>query len=99
VDGAGPPAENLARDAAGLTPVITIMFIFAVGQLLSDDFDQVFNMYNSAVYSVADVLSTYTLPDGACGNQLQPATAVGLFRNVIAFILVVTTNAVTIAHQ
>jgi putative aldouronate transport system permease protein len=79
----------------GLVPVITIMFIFAVGQLLTDDFDQVYNMYNAAVYSVADVISTYTYRTGLVEINYSRAAAVGLFRNVIAFVLVLTTNAIT----
>jgi putative aldouronate transport system permease protein len=95
VDGANRFQKILHITLPGLTPVITIMFIFAVGQLLNDDFDQVYNMYNTAVYSVADVISTYTYRTGLVEINYSRATAVGLFRNIIAFILVLCTNAIT----
>jgi putative aldouronate transport system permease protein len=95
VDGANRFQKIFHVTLPGLTPVITIMFIFAVGQLLNDDFDQVYNMYNTAVYSVADVISTYTYRTGLIEINYSRATAVGLFRNVIAFILVLGTNAIT----
>ncbi|SDE55933.1 putative aldouronate transport system permease protein [Paenibacillus sp. UNCCL117] len=94
VDGANRFQNTIYITLPSLTPVITIMFIFAVGRLVNDDFDQVFNMYNSAVYSVGDVLSTYTYRKGLVGMEYSFATAVGLFKNIVAFTLVVLTNAI-----
>jgi putative aldouronate transport system permease protein len=71
---------------------IVIMFILAVGGLVADDFDQIFNLYNSAVYRVGDVVSTYTYRRGLETMEFGFATAVGLFQNLIAFILVIITN-------
>ena len=75
-----------------LIPVITITMIFAIGGMINDDFDQIFNLYNAAVYSVGDVLSTYTYRVGLQSMRYSFATAVGLFKNVIAFGLIVITN-------
>jgi len=77
-----------------LTPIITIMLIFAVGRLVNDNFDQVFNLYNPAVYEVADVIGTYTYRSGLQRMQYSFATAVGLFRNVLSFTLVFMANFV-----
>lgn len=77
-----------------MTPVITIMLIFAVGRLVSDDFDQVFNLYNTAVMEVGDVLGTYTYRMGLVNMEYSFATAIGLFRNVVAFVLIVSANAI-----
>jgi putative aldouronate transport system permease protein len=77
-----------------LAPVITIMLIFALGGLINDDFDQVFNMYNDAVLSTGDVISTYAYRAGLVKMQYSFSTAVGLFKNIISFILVLGTNAI-----
>ena len=77
-----------------LTPVITIMLIFAVGNMIDDDFSQIYNMYNEAVYSVADVLSTYTYNRGLVKMEFGFASAVDLFKNVVSLILVVGTNTI-----
>lgn len=94
IDGAGRWQQMIHVTLPALVPVITIMFIFAVGGIISDDFDQVFNFYNEAVYEVGDVLSTYTYRIGIKELQYGLATASGLFINVIALFLVVFTNAI-----
>lgn len=75
-----------------LSPVITIMLILAVGKLVNDNFDQIFNLYNPAVYEVGDVLSTYTYREGLENMSYSVATAVEFFKNIIAFILVLGAN-------
>ncbi|MFD0960001.1 ABC transporter permease [Paenibacillus chungangensis] len=95
VDGANRFHNIFYITLPSLAPVITIMFIFAVGRIVNDDFDQIFNMYNAAVYNVGDVLSTYTYRRGLIEMEYSFATAVGLFKNVIAFTLIVITNAVS----
>ncbi len=77
-----------------IMPVITIMLILAVGGLINDDFDQVFNLYNTAVYDVGDVLSTYTYRAGLVDMEYSFATAVGLFKNIISVVLVLGTNMI-----
>lgn len=94
VDGANRWKQMLHITLPSLVPVVTIMFIFAVGGIINDDFDQVFNFYNPAVYSVADVLSTYTYRIGIADMQYGLATASGLFVNIIAFTLIVVTNSI-----
>ncbi|MGD9155607.1 MAG: ABC transporter permease subunit [Bacillota bacterium] len=77
-----------------LAPVITIMLILAVGKLVNDNFDQIFNLYNPAVYRVGDVLGTYTYREGLENMSYSYATAVEFFKNVIAFALVIAANKV-----
>jgi putative aldouronate transport system permease protein len=94
VDGANRLQRMRHVTLPGLAPVITIMFIFAVGQLLSDDFDQIYNLYSPAVYSVADVISTYTYRVGLLEVNYSLGAAVGLFRNAVAFALILVTNTI-----
>jgi len=95
VDGSNRFQNMFYITLPSLTPVITIMFIFAVGQIVNDDFDQIFNLYNPAVYEVGDVLSTYTYRRGLVELDYSFAAAVGLVKNVLAFLLIVITNAVS----
>ncbi len=78
-----------------IVPTITIMLILNSGNILSDNFDQVYNMMNAAVYKVSNVLGVYTYELGLKSLKYAQSTAVGLFRNVIAFSLVIITNAVS----
>jgi putative aldouronate transport system permease protein len=95
IDGAGRFRKAISITLPSLVPVITIMLIFSVGGIVKDDFDQIFNLYNAAVYSVADVLSTYTYRIGLIEMRFSFSTAVGLFTNVISFVLIIITNAIT----
>ena len=95
VDGAGRMRRIWHVTLPGLTPVITILLIFAIGRLTLDDFDQIFNLYNPSVYSVGDVISTYTYRKGLVELQYSFSAAVGLFQNAISLVLIVIVNWVT----
>ena len=92
IDGAGKFKQILHVTLPALVPVITIMFIFSVGSIINDDFDQIFNLYNEAVYSVGDVISTYNYRIGLLNSEYSYSTAVGLFKNIISVVLIVSTN-------
>ncbi len=92
IDGAGKFQRVLHITMPALIPVTTITLIFAIGAMVNDPFDQIFNLYNPAVYSVGDVLSTYVYRVGLEDMRYSFATAVGLFKNIIAFALIVGTN-------
>ncbi len=92
VDGAGRFKQLLYITLPSLIPVISIMFILRIGHVLDAGFDQVLNMYSPATYSVGDILDTYVYRIGLEQMQFSFATAVGLFKNVIALVLVLFTN-------
>ena len=75
-----------------LAPTITIMLILNVGGILDAGFDQVFNLYNSAVYSTGDIIDTYVYRYAFQQMQYSFSAAVGLFKNGIGFLLVIGTN-------
>ncbi|QTE69753.1 sugar ABC transporter permease [Clostridiales bacterium] len=77
-----------------LVSTIVIMLILSVGSIMDAGFDQVFNLYNSAVYKTGDIIDTYVYRYGLGEMKYSFATAVGLFKNVIAFVLVLGTNLV-----
>jgi putative aldouronate transport system permease protein len=93
IDGAGRWVKMKSITLPSLAPVITVMLILAIGKLVNDNFDQIFNMYNPAVYKVADVMSTYLYRKGLEDMEYSLATAMGLFKNVIAFAMVMGANA------
>lgn len=78
-----------------LAPTIAVLFILRVGGILDAGFDQIFNMYNQAVYETGDIIDTYVYRVGMGSMQYDRATAVGLFKNAIGFCLVVITNFVS----
>jgi putative aldouronate transport system permease protein len=92
MDGASRFQKAIHITLPSLIPIITIMLILSIGRLLNDDFDQILNLYNPAVYKVGDVLSTYTYRVGLIKYQYSLAAAVGVFRNAIGFLLIIVAN-------
>lgn len=92
IDGANRFQKAIYITLPSLVPVITIMLILSIGRLLNDDFDQILNLYNPAVYKVGDVLSTYTYRVGLIKMKYSLATSAELFKNAIGFILVIGAN-------
>ena len=76
----------------GILPMVLMIYVLRTGQLITVGFDQIMNLYNPAVYRVADIVSTYTYRVGLVQFNYAYATAIGLFMNVIAFGMLVTTN-------
>jgi putative aldouronate transport system permease protein len=75
-----------------IVPVIGIVSLLSLGGILSAGFDQVFNLYNPQVYDVGDIIDTYVYRVGLVGMDYSFATAVGLFKGVVGFTLVLVFN-------
>jgi len=92
MDGANRWKQTLFITVPALLPTISIMFIFRIGGILDAGFDQVLNLYSPVVYSVSDIIDTYVYRLGLTQMQFSLTTAVGLFKNVIAFAFVLLVN-------
>ncbi|MEA4824239.1 MAG: ABC transporter permease subunit [Clostridiaceae bacterium] len=95
IDGAGRWKQALNITIPSIAPIIAIMFILNSGSIINDDFDQIFNLYNETVYRVGDVISTYVYRQGLIEMKYSYTTAVGLFKNVISFGIILLTNFIT----
>ena len=94
LDGASRLQKAWYISIPSITPVIIVMFILRLGKIMEMDFDQIYNLYNPAVYSVGDVIDTYAYRVGLIDKRYDFITAVGLFKNVIGVILVVGSNKI-----
>ena len=94
IDGANRFQKAMCISIPSIAPVITIMLILGLGKILEGGFDQILNMYNPLVMEYADILDTYVYRMGIENAQYDFSTAVGLFKNVIGLILVLSTNAI-----
>ena len=79
----------------GIKAVAILLLIMSVGGVLSAGFDQIFNLYNPTVYKYADILDTYIYRE-TFQSYRNPGIgpAVGLFKSVVSFILVITTDRI-----
>ena len=80
----------------GILSTIVIMFILQVGGMMNAGFDQVFNLRNSAVKDISQILDTYVYDITFLSTPNYGfSTAVGLFKSVINFFLLFLANTVT----
>ncbi|MDR6884070.1 ABC transporter permease subunit [Bacillus sp. 3255] len=92
MDGANRWKQTLHVTIPGMMPIVTLMTVLSLGNVLNAGFDQVFNLYSPMVYSTGDIIDTMVYRIGLVDAQYGVATAVGLFKSVIAFILIVISN-------
>lgn len=79
----------------GISGTIAVMLILRLGSILNNGFEQIFLLYSTYVYSVADVFETYTYRIGLMDARYSYSTAVGLFQSVVGCIMVFGANAIS----
>ena len=92
IDGAGRWRKMWHITIVGIMPIIVILLILDIGGLLSTGFEKVILLYNPAIYSTADIISTYTYRVGIQQANFSYATAIGLFNGIVGFTLISIAN-------
>lgn len=96
IDGAGRFKRILHITIPGIMGTVSVMLILAVGNILSISFDQIFILANDMVLDVGETIDYFVYRVGlASANNFSQATAAGMIKSVVGFILVLTTNLVT----
>lgn len=73
----------------GITTTVVLLATLSLGNILNANFDQIFNMYNPLVYQTGDIVDTWVYRMGLIQQQYGLATAVGLLKSIISFILII----------
>lgn len=94
IDGAGRWKQALHITLPSIIPTIVVVFIMNCGNILNAGFDQIFMLYSSHVYEVADIIDTYVYRMGIINSDYSFSTAAGMFKSVVAFILVLLVNQI-----
>ena len=92
VDGAGRFRRFLHITWPEVKFTAVVLLILNVGSIMNAGFDQIFNLYNQAVFSVADIIDTYVYRETLLKADFGYGTAVGLFQSVINCVLLFTVN-------
>ena len=80
----------------GIRPTIVVLFILAVGNLMSGGFEQIFNLSNAATWKVAETLDMYIYRITFRGSvDFSFSAAVSLFRSVINLVLLLAADRVS----
>ena len=92
IDGADRFQRMLYITVPSIMPTVTTLLVLNLGSVLNAGFDQIFNLYNSQVMSVADILDTYVYRIGLLKFDYSYSAAIGLFKNAVGILLVLGSN-------
>ncbi len=92
LDGAGRWAKIKNVTLPGIKPTIMVLLIMNIGNVLNAGFEVQYLLGNGLVKSVADTIDIYTLTWGVGQNDYSLGTAAGIFKSVVAIILIIAAN-------
>ena len=96
IDGASRIQRIVYITLPSIRSTIMVMFILAVGRLMSDGFDQIFNLSNSATIKAAETLDMYIYRITFKGRvDFAFSSAVALFRSTINMLLLIAADRVS----
>lgn len=95
LDGAGRLKCTWHVTLPCIRETIGIMFIFAVGGILSAGFDQILLLQQPANNLISEILDTYVLKTGLNYGRFEYATAIGLFKSLFSLVMMVGANSLT----
>lgn len=94
IDGAGKFRQTLHITLPGIKTIAVVLLVLNVGSIVTIGFEQIFLLYNPAVYDVGDVISTYTYRLGIEETRYSLTSAIGLTQSIVNFILVMAANRI-----
>lgn len=92
VDGANMWQRVWYIDLPQIAPTIIILLILRTGRVMDVGFEKVFLLQNDLNIINSEVLSTYVYRVGLISAQFSFSTAIGLLRNIINAILLLSVN-------
>jgi len=92
VDGATKAQRVIHIDLPTLLPTAVVLLILNAGNIMNVGFEKVFLMQNALNLEVSEVISTYVYAAGLQYFRFSYATAIGLFNNVINFVVLIVVN-------
>ena len=92
IDGASRLQKIWNITLPGIKVTVVLVATLNVANVLNAGFDQVYNMYSPIVYETGDIIDTYVYRMSFESAQYSLATAVGLLKSVVSFLLIVSSN-------
>lgn len=88
IDGANRWQLATRISLPAIKSTIVLMATLSLGNVLNAGFEQILTMYNPIVYETADIIDTVVYRMGLLEQQYGVATAMGLVKSLISFILI-----------
>lgn len=94
IDGCGRLRKILYIMLPHLRSVFIMLLILKLGTILDAGFDQIYILSSPQVKSVSEIIDTWVFNEGLQKMNYSLASAVGLFKSVIGFTLVMISNRI-----
>ena len=92
IDGSGKFGQLINITIPGILPTIIIMLILRIGGVLNVGFEKIILLYNPAIYSTSDVISSLVYRKGLQEFDYSFSSAVGLFNSAINCLFLFSAN-------
>lgn len=92
VDGANKFQRMWHIDIPSIMPVVSILFVLAIGNIFNLGFEKVYLMQTPLNLETSEIINTYVYKAGLQQAQFSYSAAIGLFNSVLNLILLVTFN-------
>ena len=92
IDGCGPFKRVWYITLPCILPIISFVFTLTIGSILMSDFEQILMFYNTQVYSVADVISTWVYREGLSKFKYSLGAAVSILNGGVSVLLILLGN-------
>lgn len=94
MDGAGRWGKIKHITLPGIRPTIMILLVMNIGNVLNAGFEVQYLLGNGLVHKVSETIDIYVLNWGVSQSDYSLGTAAGIFKSVVAIILIVIANSV-----
>ena len=94
IDGANKWQQIRHITIPSITPLITILTLFAIGRIFYADFGLFYQIPRNSgpLYEVTNVIDTYVYRGLKASGEISMSTAAGLYQSFVGFVLVITSN-------
>ena len=82
-------------DVPSLIPTAMMVFILDCGKMLSSNTDKALVLQTAGNISTSDIIGVYVYNVGLGNGQFSYTSAIGLFVNIINFVLIITVNKIS----
>jgi putative aldouronate transport system permease protein len=95
IDGATKSQRIRFIDIPGIMPTIVVLLILSFGRVMTVGFEKAYLMQDSRNIVNSEIIATYMYKVGLIDGRFSFSAAVGLFNNLVNFVLLVIINEIS----
>ena len=92
IDGATTLQKIWYITLPAIRPTVMVLLILSISGMINSNFEQFYLLQNAFIKDIGKVLDVYTYEIGFEQGRFSYSTAVGLFKSVVSFVLLVIAN-------